>query len=117
MADKKILVVEVSSDVEENRPIMESESKSYMGESRNWLPSQSSDKTVFLAVLIAALGPLAFGYATGYSSPALEDLELKGNKPFLTLEEGAWFSVSDSIRLTCNLSTNVCCTVCKCLQL
>ena len=60
-----------------------------------WPPRKSSDRTVFLAVFIAALGPLGFGFATGYSSPALEDLLQDGSKPRLTRDEGAWFSVSE----------------------
>lgn len=100
MAFQKGRVVEINSEAEENWTIIHPDSERYsqndIEQCRSWRSNQSSDRSVFLAVFVVALGPLAFGYATGYSSPALEDLEQRGSKPFLNTEEGAWFSVSDN---------------------
>lgn len=49
-----------------------------------------------LACLIAALGPVCFGYCLGYSSAALVDLKsAKANSAIrLSDSQGSWFSVS-----------------------
>lgn len=63
-----------------------------------------------LATFIAALGPLSFGYCLGYSSSALEDLE-KANAPsavHLSVDQGAWFSVS----VSCFCSVIYFCSTC-----
>lgn len=45
-----------------------------------------------LAALIAALGPVSFGYCIGYSSSALEDLQ-NASVVRLSADQGSWFSV------------------------
>ena len=49
-----------------------------------------------VAALIAALGPVSFGYCIGYSSSALEDLQNADNSSVVRLsaDQGSWFSVS-----------------------
>ena len=48
-----------------------------------------------LAALIAALGPVSFGYCIGYSSSALEDLQNADYSSVVRLsaDQGSWFSV------------------------
>lgn len=47
-----------------------------------------------IATLVAAIGPLNFGYALGYSSPVELKLENKSVDPHLTKDEYSWFAVS-----------------------
>lgn len=52
-------------------------------------------RRVFLATFAAALGPLSFGFALGYSSPAIPSLR-RTAPPALRLGDSAasWFGVS-----------------------
>lgn len=51
-------------------------------------------RRVFLAAFAAALGPLSFGFALGYSSPAIPSLR-RAASPALRLDDAAasWFGV------------------------
>ncbi|XP_077001644.1 solute carrier family 2, facilitated glucose transporter member 8 isoform X4 [Tamandua tetradactyla] len=53
-----------------------------------------SGRRVFLAAFAAALGPLSFGFALGYSSPAIPSLR-RASSPALRLDDAAasWFGV------------------------
>lgn len=52
-------------------------------------------RRVFLAAFAAALGPLSFGYALGYSSPAIPSLQRAAPPaPRLDQDAASWFGVS-----------------------
>ena len=59
-------------------------------------------RRVFLAAFAAALGPLSFGYALGYSSPDITSLQLTA-PPALRLGDDAasWFGVSPGSPTLC----------------
>ena len=56
--------------------------------------SKSKFLPAFIATLVAALGPLNFGFALGYSSPIELKIEKSSSDPHLTSEEFSWFAVS-----------------------
>ncbi|XP_040819470.1 solute carrier family 2, facilitated glucose transporter member 8 isoform X1 [Ochotona curzoniae] len=54
--------------------------------------SAPRSRRVFLAAFAAALGPLSFGFALGYSSPAIPSLQRAGPPaPRLDEQEASWF--------------------------
>lgn len=59
-------------------------------------------RRVFLAAFAAALGPLSFGFALGYSSPAIPSLQ-RTAPPALRLGDDAasWFGVSPGSPTLC----------------
>lgn len=58
------------------------------------LRSAPLSRRVFLAAFAASLGPLSFGFALGYSSPAIPSLR-RASPPALRLDDDAasWFGV------------------------
>ena len=59
---------------------------------------------VFVATLVAALGPLNFGFALGFTSPVEAAMEDKSQKLCLTKGQFSWFAVSSyfTIHHCCN---------------
>lgn len=56
--------------------------------------SAPSGRRVFLAAFAAALGPLSFGFALGYSSPAIPSLRRDAPlAPRLDEDAASWFGV------------------------
>lgn len=50
---------------------------------------------MFLATFVAAIGPLSFGFALGYSSSALLDFQAESDKAVrFSSTQGSWFAVS-----------------------
>ncbi|KXJ27653.1 solute carrier family 2, facilitated glucose transporter member 8 [Exaiptasia diaphana] len=77
-------------------PILVSErEKSYgTGKATSILPEhvKSSNLKSIVAVLLAGIGSLCFGYCIGYSSPALLDLQRDDSSVHLDKPEGAFFA-------------------------
>ena len=60
--------------------------------------SKSKFFPAFIATLVAALGPLNFGFALGFSSPVESGMERDSSSPQLSKEEFSWFAVRTTYR-------------------